>query len=59
MEGDKTTKHSQMTSRRFPVKPMFMGVVGCPRPDNNFDCLIFLERISKTHTIKKRESEIQ
>ena len=31
-----------------------MGVVGRPRPDKNFDGRIFLERISKTCTIKKR-----
>ena len=33
---------------------MFMGVVGRPRPDKTFDGRIFLERISKTYTIKKR-----
>ena len=32
-----------------------MGVVGRPRPDKNFDGRIFLERISKTYTIKKEQ----
>ena len=31
-----------------------MGVVGRPRPDKYFDGRIFLERIRKTYTIKKR-----
>ena len=30
MDGDDTIKHPQMRSRRFPVKSMFMGVVGRP-----------------------------
>ena len=49
MDGDDTTKHPQMRSRRFPIKPIFMGVVGRPRPDKNFDGRIFLERISKIY----------
>ena len=53
MDGDDTTKYPQMRSRNFSVKSMFIGVVGRPRPDNNFDCHIFLERISKTCTITK------
>ena len=43
-----------MRSRHFSVKSMFIGVVGRPRPDNNFDYRIFLERISKTYIITKR-----
>ena len=34
-----------MRSRRFPVKLMFMGVVGRTISDKNFDGCIFLERI--------------
>ena len=54
MDGDDTTKHPHMRSRHFPIKSMFMGVFGRPRPDKNFDGRIFLEIISKTYTIKKR-----
>ena len=53
IEGNDTIKHPQMRSRRFPVESMSIGIVGCPRPDKNFDGRIFLERISKTYTIKK------
>ena len=57
MDGDNTTKNPQMRSRHFPVKAMFIGVVGCPRSYKNFDSRIFLERISKTYTILKKNSE--
>ena len=46
MDENDTTKYPQIRSRRFPVKSMFMGFVGCSRPDKNFDGRIFLERIS-------------
>ena len=55
--GDDTTKHPQMRSRRFPVKPMSMGVVGHLRHDKNFDGRVFLETISKAYAIKKKESK--
>ena len=32
-----------------------MGVVGRTRPDKNYHGRIFLERISKTYTIKKEQ----
>ena len=51
MEGDDTTKHQQMISRRFSVNSMLMGVVGRPRPNKNFDGRICLERISKKYII--------
>ena len=54
MDGNDTTKYPQMRSRRFPVKPMSTGFVGCSRPDKNFDGRIFLERIRKKYTIWKR-----
>ena len=57
MDGDDTTKYPQMRSRNFSVKSMFIGVVGRPRPDNNFDCYIVLEIISKTYTITKRKGK--
>ena len=43
-----------MRSCRFPIKSMFMGVVGRPRPDDFFDGRILIERVSKTHVIKKK-----
>ena len=51
VDGDDTSKHPQMRSLRFPVKSMFMGVVGRPRPNKNFDGRICLERISKKYII--------
>ena len=54
VDGDDITKHPHIKSRLFAVKSMFMGDVGRQRPDKNFDGRIFLERISKTYTIKKR-----
>ena len=55
-EGDDKVKHPQMRSSRFPIKSMFMGVVGRPRPDKFFDGGILLERVSKKHIIKKKNS---
>ena len=43
----------KMLSQRFPVKSMFMGVVGRPIPYHNFDGKIFLERVSKKRYISK------
>lgn len=40
-------------SRRFPIKAMFMSVVGRPRPEHGFDGKIFIERVSKTKTITR------
>lgn len=44
----------KMRNRRYPVKAMFMGVVGRPRPDlqSKFDGRIHLERISETVQVK-------
>ena len=42
-----------MLSRRFPVKSMFMGVVGRPVPHRTFDGNIHLERVSKKRHIQK------
>ena len=36
-EGDDFISHPKMLSRRFPVKSMFMGVVGRPVPHRQFD----------------------
>ena len=44
----------KMLSRRFPVKRMFMAVVGRPLPHRNFDGKIHLERLSKTCRISTR-----
>ena len=43
-----------MRSRRLPIQSMFMGVVGRPRPDKNFDGHSFLEKISKTYKNYKK-----
>ena len=43
-----------MRSSRFPIKSMLMGVVGQSQPDKHFDGGILLERVSKTHIIKKQ-----
>ena len=51
-EGDDTVVRPKMLSRRFPVKSMFMGVVGRPVPHRNFDGRIFLERVSKRKYIQ-------
>ena len=42
-----------MRSHRFPIKFIFMGVVVRPRSDKIFDGRILLERVSKTHIIRK------
>ena len=36
MEGDDTIKHPPIKYRYFPVRSMFMVVVGHPRRDKNF-----------------------
>ena len=46
----------KLLSRRFPVKAMFMGVVGNPIPERGFDGRIFLERISKDEVVTKKMS---
>ena len=43
----------KMLSRRFPIKAMFMGVVGRPIPHRNFDGKIFLERVSERIPVSK------
>ena len=40
-----------MLSRRFPVKTMFMAVVGRPIPHRNFDGKIHIERVSKSRIL--------
>ena len=36
-----------------------MGVVGRPRPDNFFDGMILLQRVNKTHIMKKKKTPHQ
>ena len=43
----------KMISRRYPVKCMFMGVVGRPLPYRKFNGRIYLQRISKEKYIEK------
>ena len=50
-KGDDAYIHPKMLSRRYPIKFMFMGVVGRPIPHRGFDGKIFLERVSKTKYI--------
>ena len=38
----------RIRSRRHPAKVMFLGVVACPQPSNNFDGRVCLHRVSKT-----------
>ena len=45
--GDENVIMPKMLSRRFPIKAMFMGVVGCPIPHRNFDGKILLEIVSE------------
>ena len=49
-------KLPKMLLRRFPVKTMFMAVVGHPLAHRNFDGKIHLERVSKTRLITTRTS---
>ena len=42
MDGYDITKHSQMRSRRFPVKSMFIGGVGHPRPKPRIRDLVMM-----------------
>ena len=58
-EGDDKVKYPQMRWHRFPIKFMFMGVVGQPRPDNFFDGMILLQRVNKTHIMKKKKTPHQ
>ena len=44
--GDDFIPQPKIRSRRFPIKCMFMGVVGRPIPERNFDGKILLERVS-------------
>jgi len=53
-EGDDFIPQPKMRSRRYPIKTMFMGCVGRPRKDKNFDGKIFLERISETSLVTEQ-----
>ena len=41
------------TSRRFPVKVMYMGVVGSPNQERNFDGKILLLRVSRSKHLSR------
>ena len=49
-------KCPKATSRRYPVKIMYMGVVGRPRPEHNFDGKILLLRVSEPRQLKQATS---
>jgi len=46
-------KRPKATSRRYPVKIMYMGVVARPRPEHNFDGKILLLRVSERRQLKQ------
>ena len=52
-ESDALFIMPKMLSRRFPIKAMFMGVVGRPIPHRNFNGKIFLERVSERIPVSK------
>ena len=52
-EGVDTYKQPKVRSRRFPVKSMFMGVVGRPIAAKQLDGKVHLERISENKEVKK------
>jgi hypothetical protein len=43
----------KVRSRRYPVKVMYLGVVGNPNESHNFDGKIFLKRVSKVETVSR------
>ena len=45
-------RNQKSKTRRLPVKSMFMGVVGRPIPETQFDGRINLERVSETKVVK-------
>ena len=52
-EGADYYSQPKVRSRRFPIKAMYMGVVGRPIPEKNFDGRVHLERVSQTKTVQK------
>ena len=48
LDNVEIARKGKMLSRRFPIKTMFMGVVGRPIPHREFDGKIFMERVSRT-----------
>ena len=48
-----TVIKNKMLSRRYPIKTMFMAVVGRPLPHRNFNGKIHIERVSETKFISK------
>jgi hypothetical protein len=52
-EGADKLQVQQEISRQHPTKVMFMGVVGKPNNQHNFDGKIAMIRISRPHTIQR------
>ena len=46
--------HPKIVSRRYPIKSMFLGVVGRPIPYRGFDGKVLLERVSKDVLVIKQ-----
>ena len=47
---------AKMRSRRYPIKIMYLGVVGTPNKKKQFDGRMFLKRASTTKKAKRRVS---
>ena len=58
-EGVDTYTQPKVRSRRYPVKSMFMGVVGRPNPAKNVNGKIHMERVSETKEVKKLTTNTQ
>ena len=53
-DGADEYRRPKIISRRFPVKSMFLGVVGRPIPHRQFDGRILLERVSTTEPVTRQ-----
>ena len=51
-EEIKDLPQPKVRSRRFPIKTIFVGVVGQPLPEKQFDDRVHLERVSEKKEIK-------
>ena len=54
--GDDEVPQPKIRSRRFPVKSMFLGVVGRPNEEHNFDGKILLKRVSEEVEMKQNST---
>ena len=54
--GNDFIPQPKIGSQLFPVKSMFLPVIGCPRKEKGFNGKILLEQVSKTVTISRMVS---